>query len=163
MSSSFHIRVSKDYLVFSAAHFITLAENVCERLHGHNYRVAAEVSGPLDENQMVFDFIVLRDALRELIAELDHRVLLPTQHPNIGVTATEKSVEAVFQDRRWEFPRDDCVLLPVVNTTAEAMAQYLAHRLSGQLQTKCGIRPGRLQIDVDECYGQIGICTLTDS
>jgi 6-pyruvoyltetrahydropterin/6-carboxytetrahydropterin synthase len=161
MSSSFHVRVSKDYLVFSAAHFITLAENVCERLHGHNYRVAAEVSGPLDEQKMVIDFIVLRDALRDLIAELDHRVLLPTQHPNIGVKATENNVEAMFQDRRWEFPREDCVLLPVVNTTAEALAQYLAHRLREHLQSKCSVRPARVQIEVDECYGQIGVCTLS--
>src|SRR6266446_6703234 len=47
MSEHFHVRVTKDYLVFSAAHFITFAGNVCERLHGHNYRVAAEVEGQL--------------------------------------------------------------------------------------------------------------------
>jgi 6-pyruvoyltetrahydropterin/6-carboxytetrahydropterin synthase len=44
MSEHYHVRVTKDYLVFSAAHFITYNGNICERLHGHNYRVAAEVA-----------------------------------------------------------------------------------------------------------------------
>ena len=59
------VRITKDYLVFSAAHFITYAGDICERLHGHNYRVQAELEGPLDENQYVIDFIVLRDTLKE--------------------------------------------------------------------------------------------------
>src|SRR5437762_12993287 len=105
MAQPFHVRVTKDYLVFSAAHFITFAGDVCERLHGHNYRVAAEVEGPLDENHYVVDFIALRDALREIVGELDHHVLLPTNHPLIQVTAGEPSVEASFRSRRWDSPR----------------------------------------------------------
>jgi len=159
---SYHVRVTKDYLVFSAAHFITFNGNVCERLHGHNYRVAAEVFGPLDENHYVVDFIALRDALRELVAELDHHVLLPTEHPLIHVTADETSVEAVFEERRWVFPRGDCVLLPVANTTAELLARYLGQRLQQALWDRSGFRPQRLRMEVDECEGQIGVWELTD-
>ena len=61
MSETYCVRMAKDYLVFSAAHFITYDGDVCERLHGHNYRVTAEIHGQLDENQYVIDFIVLRD------------------------------------------------------------------------------------------------------
>ena len=43
---NFHVRIANDDLVFSAGHFITLGGGRCERLHGHTYRVAAEVSGP---------------------------------------------------------------------------------------------------------------------
>jgi 6-pyruvoyltetrahydropterin/6-carboxytetrahydropterin synthase len=161
MSANFHVRVSKDFLVFSAAHFITIGENICERLHGHNYRVAAEVSGPLDKHQCVVDFIALRDALQEIVHSLDHYVLLPTKHPHIRVAADEKTVQATFQDRRWQFPRGDCVLLPVENTTAEKLAEYIAHRLLDDFQRRKLARPSRLQIEVDECYGQIGVCTLT--
>ena len=32
----YRVRVTKDHVVFSAAHFITFVDNVCERLHGHN-------------------------------------------------------------------------------------------------------------------------------
>jgi 6-pyruvoyltetrahydropterin/6-carboxytetrahydropterin synthase len=160
MTETFHVRVTKDYLVFSAAHFITFNGNVCERLHGHNYRVAAEVEGPLDENRYVVDFIALRDALREIVGRLDHHVLLPTQHPLIKVTAAERSVEARFEDRRWEFPRDDCVLLPLAQTTAELLAQHIGHQLLEALATKTTAPPQRVRVEVDECEGQIGVWEL---
>jgi 6-pyruvoyltetrahydropterin/6-carboxytetrahydropterin synthase len=160
MSVSYHVRVAKDYLLFSAAHFITFDGNICERLHGHNYRVAAEWFGPLDENQYVVDFIALRDALRAIVGDLDHYVLLPTEHPTIQVRADETSVEATFAERRWLFPRGDCKLLPVANTTAELLARYIGQRLLDDLWTAKGIRPTRLQIEVDECYGQAAVCTI---
>src|SRR5688572_18563413 len=104
MPERYHVRLTKDFLVFSAAHFITFGGNICERLHGHNYRVAAEVHGPLDENHYVIDFIALRDTLRELVRELDHHMLLPDRHPMIHVVPDDRSVEVTFADRRWVFP-----------------------------------------------------------
>src|SRR5690348_17266012 len=148
MSAKFHIRVTKDYLVFSAAHFITFTGNVCERLHGHNYRVAAEVAGPLDENHYVVDFIAVRDVLQKIVAELDHYMLLPTQHPQIRVRADEKSVEVTFEDRRWVFPCGDCVLLPVPNTTAEKLAEYIGRRLLDDLQCRLGTRPRDVCVEI---------------
>jgi 6-pyruvoyltetrahydropterin/6-carboxytetrahydropterin synthase len=160
MSEHYHVRLTKDHLVFSAAHFITFAGNQCERLHGHNYRVAAEVAGPLDENHYVVDFIALRDLLRDLVAAWDHRVLLPTEHPLIRVQADDRSVEAVFEDRRWVFPREDCVLLPVANTTAELLARHLGHQLADRLQQRTGRRPQMVRVEVDECFGQVAVCQL---
>ena len=64
---TFGVRVMKDTLVFSAAHFITFNGNICERLHGHNWRVEAAIEGELDENFYVFDFIALRDCLQALV------------------------------------------------------------------------------------------------
>jgi len=160
MSTSFHVRVTKDNLVFSAAHFITYGDNICERLHGHNYRVAAEAAGELNEHQYVIDFIALRDALAAILAQLDHHTLLPMHHPKICVRADEKTVEATFEDRRWSFPRGDCVLLPVTNTTAEELAQYIGRRLLDELERRIGARPQGIRIEVDECFGQIGVCEL---
>jgi len=156
----YHVRITKDYLVFSAAHFITFDGNVCERLHGHNYRVAAEVHGPLDENRYVVDFIALRDTLRAIVDELDHRMLLPTGHPTIRVVADATSVEARFEDRRWVFPREDCLLLPLANTTAELLAHYIAVRLRDDLERRTGFRAELLRVEVDECEGQLGVCEL---
>ena len=69
-SERFRVRVTKDHLVFSAGHFITIETpggQICERLHGHNWRVAVEVAGPLDRNHYVFDFIALRDNLQKIV------------------------------------------------------------------------------------------------
>ena len=155
----YRVRLEKEQHVFSAAHFITFNGDVCERLHGHNYRVAVEVEGPLDENQYVIDFIALRDELKALTDELDHHVLLPTSHPLIRVEAREQEVEAVFtpDGRRWLFPRGDCVLLPVSNTTAELLAQYLGQRLLAAIEKRTGTKPARIELAVDENHGQWGV------
>ena len=162
MSETYHVRLTKEHLIFSAAHFITFNGNICERLHGHNYRVFAEIYGPLDENQYVIDFIVLRDTLQEITTELDHHMLLPTEHPQIQIAAQEDEVEVTFEDRRWVFPRGDCILLPVANTTAELLARYLGNELLDRLEKRTGARPQRLVIGVDENEGQWGVCELSD-
>ena len=152
MSEQFSVRLDKEYHVFSAAHFITFASNICERLHGHNYRVSAEVVGPLDENQYVIDFILLRDKLKKLTDELDHRMLLPTGHPTIVVELREGEFHLQFEDRRWVFPEGDCIQLPIANTTAELIARYLAHRLLDGIDERS--RPRELKVGVDENNGQ---------
>lgn len=152
---SYRVRIAKDELVFSAGHFITFAGGQCERLHGHNYRVAVEVRGPLDENHYVVDFVALRDIVRAILAELDHHVLLPTQHPQIRVRADSDEVTATFGDRRWVFPRDNCVLLPVPNTTAELLARHIGLRLQEDLAKRTGAAVSGIRIEVDECFGQL--------
>ncbi len=160
MSESYRVRISKDYLVFSAGHFITYDGDVCERLHGHNYRVAAEIAGPLDENHYVIDFIALRDTLRAIVDHLDHHMLLPTEHPAICVDAGEKEVEVTFKDRRWVFPRCDCVLLPIANTTTELLGRHIGLQLIDAIHRRTGTRPEVTRIEVDECYGQSAVCEL---
>ena len=154
MQERYHVRVADDRLVFSAAHFITIGADCCERLHGHNYRVAAEVSGPLDENHCVVDFLVLRENLQATLQELDHRVLLPAQSASIRVTAGDEEVTATFARRRWVFPREDCALLPMANTTAELLARYVAGRLLERLDTGIGFRPSTVRVEIEESFGQ---------
>lgn len=156
----FRVHVTKDQLVFSAAHFITFNGNICERLHGHNWRVAVEVEGGLDENGYVFDFIALRDAVQKIVLELDHRMLLPTDHPRIRVTADDREVTARFEDRRWVFPKDECVLLPVANTTAELIARWMAERLRAVLAAVAGHQVETLRVDIEENFGQWARCEL---
>lgn len=142
--------------MFSAAHFITFNGDVCERLHGHNYHVAAELHGPLDDNSYVVDFIAVRDALQAIVDQLDHHVLLPTQHKTIRVVeqgGPDGEVVATHGQRRWVFPRGDCVLLPVANTTAELLARHIGQELLAAIPAK----PTSLQVAVDECDGQWGV------
>ena len=158
--SQFRVRVTKDHLVFSAAHFITFHGNICERLHGHNWRTAVELTGPLDENSYVFDFIALRDALQQIVNELDHRVLLPTKHPAILVEADDKEVTATFEERRWVFPREDCALLPIENTTAELIARWIGEQLREEICHKPECLIETIRIEVEENFGQWAICEM---
>jgi 6-pyruvoyltetrahydropterin/6-carboxytetrahydropterin synthase len=155
MFDSFRVRVAKAEHVFCAAHFITIG-GACERLHGHNYHVAAEFAGSLDENRLVIDFLFVRAQLRTIVAELDHYVLLPTEHPEMRVADDGREVTATFGQQRWVFPSGDCRLLPVANTTAELLADYIGERLLAELNAAAG-KIARLRVEVDECDGQIAI------
>jgi 6-pyruvoyltetrahydropterin/6-carboxytetrahydropterin synthase len=157
---SYRVRVAGDDLTFSAGHFITLGGDRCEAVHGHDYRVAAEVSGPLDENQCVVDFVALRGVLAAIVGELDHRVLLPTEHASMRVEAGPEEVVVTFAGRRWVFPRSDCVLLPLANTTSELLARHVARRLVDDLQSRTLSRPQRVRIEVAESRGQSATCEI---
>lgn len=156
MSETFEARVTKDSLVFSAAHFITFNGNICERLHGHNWRVDVRVCGVLDENSYVFDFIALRDTCQSIVQTLDHSVLLPDRHKAIHVTPMndETEVEVRFEKRRWLFPAEDCRILPVANTTAELIARWFASELTNRLQLNERADLSELQVSIEENFGQ---------
>jgi 6-pyruvoyltetrahydropterin/6-carboxytetrahydropterin synthase len=158
--ATFRVDVTKEQFIFSAAHFITFAGDICERIHGHNYAVRASVEGPLDENRYVVDFIALRDAVLAETQQLDHHVVLPSDHAEIKITSDEKETTATFRDRRWVFPNEDCVILPVVNTTAEEMARVIAERVVARTKDSFGKSLTWIEVAVDENQGQWGVCRL---
>ena len=160
MSDAIRVDVSKEQFVFSAAHFITFAGDICERIHGHNYGVRASIEGPLDENRYVVDFIALRDAVLEQTQALDHHVILPSDHAEIKITSDDKETTATFRDRRWVFPNEDCVILPVINTTAEEIARVIAERVITKTHEKFGGQLSYLEVAVDENCGQWGVCRI---
>jgi 6-pyruvoyltetrahydropterin/6-carboxytetrahydropterin synthase len=160
MQPTFRVDVTKESFVFSAAHFITFAGNICERIHGHNYGVRVAVEGPLDENRYVVDFIALRDAVLAETGHWDHHVLLPRDHAAIQVREEGNEVVARFENRRWVFPAEDCIILPVVNTTAEELARVLAERLIARTAQQFGNGLSVIEVAVDENHGQWGVCRL---
>src|SRR2546427_9220761 len=57
----FKVAITKEDLVFAAAHFITFAGHRCETLHGHNYRAGVIVEGGLEKDSwFVLDFAAVR-------------------------------------------------------------------------------------------------------
>jgi 6-pyruvoyltetrahydropterin/6-carboxytetrahydropterin synthase len=157
MTETYRVRLEKRELTFSAAHFITFENGQCERLHGHNYHVAVEVEGPLGEAGYVVDFLALLSVVRGITSELDHHVLVPTEHPLISVRQEADEVIARFESRRWVLPVGDCVLLPLKQTTAELLARHIAVQAAEKLALLHDWHPTRLCVEVDECDGQRGV------
>ncbi len=156
MSSNFRVQVSKDYLVFASAHFITFRGHQCETLHGHNYRVGVAVEGTVEpETLFVLDFSVLKQIARRLVDEIDHKVLLPKENPKLSYREEGQRIAVdYFGEPTYVFPRADCVLLPIPNSTAEMLAQYLGTRVRDAL-TEAGYRHlDLLEVEVEENYGQ---------
>jgi 6-pyruvoyltetrahydropterin/6-carboxytetrahydropterin synthase len=152
--------VAKDDLSFASAHFITLAGHRCEGLHGHNYRARVTVEGTLDaETSWVVDFLLLKDVMTQLCAAIDHVVLLPGRSARIAVIEDGDRLRVTVDgDERYVFPRRDCVILPVPNTTAEMLAELLAERLHAALTAHGAGGLAAIEVEVEEGIGQSATC-----
>jgi 6-pyruvoyltetrahydropterin/6-carboxytetrahydropterin synthase len=156
VQSHFRVQVSKDYLVFASAHFITFKGHQCETLHGHNYRVGVAVEGTLDaETLFVLDFSVLKQITRQLVDRIDHKVLLPTLNPKLAFREEAGRVSVdYFGTPTYVFPKRDCALLPIPNSTAEMLAQYLGSQVREELAAGGYTHLTSLELEIEENYGQ---------
>jgi 6-pyruvoyltetrahydropterin/6-carboxytetrahydropterin synthase len=159
MRGEFRVSVTKDYLVFASAHFITFAGHRCEGLHGHNYRARVTIEGDLNqESWFVFDFVELKRIMKRLCDEIDHLVLLPLKSDRVGVTEQGDTVSVSVDGKpRYVFPRRDCALLPIPNTTVEMLAQMLTERLQAELATLGAKGLTAIEMEVEENFGQSAV------
>ena len=155
----FRVSVTKDYLVFASAHFITFAGHRCEGLHGHNYRARVTIEGDLNqESWFVFDFVELKRIMKRLCDEIDHLVLLPLKSDRVAVVQEGETVSVSVDGKpRYVFPRRDCALLPIPNTTVEMLAQMLTERLQSELEKLGAKGLTAIEMEVEENFGQSAV------
>lgn len=80
---------------FAAAHQLKMVGEKCENLHGHNWKVEVTVSGEeLNSAGVLIDFGILKDCLREVMADLDHKFL--NEIPAFKGTAPSSECIAVY-------------------------------------------------------------------
>jgi 6-pyruvoyltetrahydropterin/6-carboxytetrahydropterin synthase len=129
------IRFEHDALHFSASHFITfgMPEKV-EALHGHNFRIKAEVSGPLNRREYVVDFLIAFDSLKKICEMMSHKVLIPEKHPYIAIKTEAETIHVSMPPLQWSFPAGDTLILPIQNTTTESLAEYIAQYFRERLE-----------------------------
>jgi 6-pyruvoyltetrahydropterin/6-carboxytetrahydropterin synthase len=73
MAARYQLKVVTD---FASAHTLRDYPGACSRMHGHNWKVELEaVATQLDDIGMGVDFKVMKQAAREVSAELDHQYL----------------------------------------------------------------------------------------
>src|SRR5688572_13874617 len=153
------IEVEKEYLKFSAAHFLIFPDGTAERLHGHNYRVMVALEARLSRFGLVLDFQHIKPLIRELVGELDEHWLVPAQHPELRAeTRADGVVEVRYRERFYAAPREDVLLLPINNTSAENLSALLAHRLLARLRERFpDVDVRGLSLAVEETPGQRGV------
>ena len=127
-----------------------------EPLHGHNYIVRCRVDGALTDDRWVIDFSLLKRYVREACDQLDHRFLLQRDSPLLEIAEESGGWSIVFGERRYYFPASDVAVLPIENTTAELLAQWLADRVVEALRSGGHGNVERISIDVEEMPGQSG-------
>jgi 6-pyruvoyltetrahydropterin/6-carboxytetrahydropterin synthase len=151
------IEIDKEYLKFSAAHFLIFADGSAERLHGHNYRVYAAIEASLSRHGLVMDFHHIKPLVRELVDELDERWLVPGEHPELVAERVADGFDVRYRDRRYHAPADDVLVLPINNTSAENLSAWLGERLLERLRDRYeDVDVRRLVLKVEETSGQRG-------
>lgn len=138
-------------LGFSAAHFI-IGHKKCEHLHGHNWRVGVTVEGEPDERGLVVDFMELKHILKRLCEGYDHRLLLPAKNTAIERVSEGGNIRISIQGREFEFPEEDVVWLPAVNTTVEELARIIADEVVKNLSSYKNVE--RIKVLVEESPGE---------
>jgi 6-pyruvoyltetrahydropterin/6-carboxytetrahydropterin synthase len=156
---AYRVSVTKDYLVFASAHFITFAGHRCEGLHGHNYRVRVTIEGALNQEAwFVFDFVELKRIMKRLCDEIDHVVLLPLESDRVKVVEEGETVRVAVDGKpRYLFPRKDCALLPIPNTTVEMLAKLLTNRLKTEIGESASAALTAIEMEVEENFGQTAV------
>jgi 6-pyruvoyltetrahydropterin/6-carboxytetrahydropterin synthase len=149
----YRVEVEKGNLSFSAAHFITFGGK-CERLHGHNYAVSVILAGNLTEDRYVFDFVELKKNIRRICDRLDHHFLLPTQSQHLDIKETDGEWEIRFENRRYVFPADDVLVLPVDSITAERLAKYICGQFMESVNEQERSSLTSITVGVEEAPGQ---------
>ena len=155
-SSPHRITVERQRLRFAAGHFATLTDEL-EPIHGHNYDVMVEVQGPLTDESWVIDFSLLKRLTREVCETLDHKFLL--QMESRVLTISDDGEHYVIQHKDelpYRLPKHDVAALPIDNTTAERLSQYIAGQLAQKLGASAPAGLVQLRVGVEEMPGQAG-------
>lgn len=153
------VSVERNRLRFAAAHMATFHGD-CEPLHGHNYDVLVEVGGDLTGDSWVWDFGDLKRRTRAIIEELDHKFLLQAESRVLEITEQDTSWEVAFGERRYRFPRSDVVALPIDNSTAERLAEWIAERLRAEFVEAGATTIREITVGIEEMPGQAGWYTV---
>jgi len=137
-------------ITFSASHFIP-RHRKCNRLHGHVYAIHARIRGRQDEDGIVMDFLGLKEALRKIAEEMDHKVLLPKNSKLVQVNV-EKNVQVKAEGKQYSFPPEDVAILDVKATSAEEVARFVLSKLVSEMDFPDNVE--EVEIGVDEGRGQ---------
>lgn len=164
MEKDFSIRVYKQYFNFSSSHFLLFEDGTREPLHGHNYRVNVKGNAPIQRSDMVFDFLDIKPIVREVCDSLDHRLLLPGENPNLKIKEDIKQLVIETPDKStFSFPKQDVIILPIPNTSAERLAIYISYEIRRRIKKKFSFSFPLLEIEVEETPGQSAIFVLKES
>ncbi|MFX0093489.1 MAG: 6-pyruvoyl tetrahydropterin synthase family protein [Candidatus Hodarchaeota archaeon] len=112
MTNRLKLIVDKPDLGFSAAHFL-VSMGKCNRIHGHNYHVTLTLEGTMDaEATVLVDFAEVKTKLQGILAEWDHKILIPSKSKDLTIRTTGESIEITTRDDRYFLlPKDDVLFI----------------------------------------------------
>jgi 6-pyruvoyl-tetrahydropterin synthase len=114
--------------------------------------VSCRLEGDVPGGGMIMDFGVVKDEIRELADELDHRWMLPREPSSGEVTVEDGRIVYEVDGKRWDVPESDVALVEIPVCTAEFLANLFADRLLKQVDFPEPV--DRIEVGVDEGHGK---------
>lgn len=146
----FSVQFCHESLTFTAEHFVfyrSVSDGrlVVEELHSHLFRVWMEVAGPLDDWDMVVDFVPAEKCLRDILHNLDNKVFLPDRSPHLHCCQHGDEVVVTFSTQvsqtdehttppELRFSAANIVWLSGINATTERIAEWLLQKTQQDFQ-----------------------------
>lgn len=118
---------------FYAAH-LALYRGELEPLHGHTFQVALRVSGEPGADGTLVEFTAIRAAVRDAVAPLRRRTLIPGQAPELRIVPEHDGLSITDGRKRYLLPTADVTVLPLANTALEAIAGHLLEQVVAHLR-----------------------------
>ena len=115
------------------------------------------MEGELDRAGVVLDFISFKPLVKQVCDALDHRTLIQTKSSAISVRTNVREVEILYKKQKLLLPRGDVILLPIVNTSTELLAEYIARQIKRKVRQKFAAKIRYMEVAVEEARGQRGI------
>lgn len=128
------IEIEKQYLHFSIAHFTVFSATSRERLHGHNVRIAVQITGAVDDNGLCFDYAIYKESLKALCAQYDEYTLIAERSPHLTISEQGDYYQIVHNGIAMPLLKTDTLLLPIKNVTIEELSHYLLEELLGDFK-----------------------------
>ena len=100
---------------------------------------------------MLWDFSVIKNTLRGIAEELDHRVLIPGESKDIDIDLGDE-LKLNVGEKRYIFPLDDVVVMDIKLASAEEMAGFILERFCSVIKIPDNVKA--LEIGLDEGKGQ---------
>jgi len=125
------IEIHKQYLHFSVAHFTIFSETSRERLHGHNFRIAASITGEVDDNGLCFDYAIYKKILHEVCLRFDEYTLIAENSPYLTIAEDGDYYRVTHNGIPMLLLKSDTILLPIRNVTIEELSHHLLAEVMG--------------------------------
>ncbi len=151
------IEIEKQYLHFSAAHFTIFSAEERERLHGHNFRLAVEITGEIDENGLCFDYAIYKRILKDLCHKYDEYTLIAENSPYLQISSDQDYYYVKHNHRTQPLLKTDTILLPVKNVTIEELSHYFLEELTSDQDALQRLKIHAFEVRVSSGPNQWGI------
>lgn len=150
------IELFKENFKFSSGHFTIFSATERENLHGHNFTLHAIFDAEIQDNGIIFDYMLAKRFIEGMCRNLNEYFLLPAHSKHLKIEEAHDYTYVYFHNEKIPFLKRDIKILPVENISVEALSQYFLEEFLREFVQKNGFPVSYAEIKVFSAPGQSG-------